>query len=67
MWKGLKVHAACYVARLYEISYVKEVERNKNNHNTVDLGHLSLISKELKVHSIYNADSNMKSLNYIKI
>ena len=25
------------------------------------------MSKELKVHSIYNVDSNMKTLNYIRI
>ena len=29
MSKGSKVHTACYVVRLYEISYVKGVERNK--------------------------------------
>ena len=29
MSKGLKVHVACYVARLYEISYVEGVERNE--------------------------------------
>ena len=40
------LHAAWYVARLYEISYVERVERNKNSHNTVDLRHLSLMSKE---------------------
>ena len=38
--KGSKVHAACCMLhgtlqRLYEISYVKRVERNKNSHNTV--------------------------------
>ena len=43
--------------------YVKGVERNKNSHNTVDLIHLSLMSKELKVHSIYNVDSNSKYSN----
>ena len=42
------LHAAWYVARLYEISYVEGVERNKNSHNTVDLRHLSLMSKESK-------------------
>ena len=57
------LHAAWYVARFYEISYVKGVERNKNSHNTVDLRHLSLMSKELKVHSIYNVDSNSKYPN----
>ena len=66
MSKGLKLHAAWYVARLYEISYVayvKRVERNKNSHNTVDLRHLSLMSKESKVHLIYNVDSNSKYSN----
>ena len=29
MSKGSKLYAACYVARLYEISYVKGVKRNK--------------------------------------
>ena len=57
MLKGSQLHAAWYVARFYEISYVKGVERNKNSHNTVDLRHLSLMPKESKVHSIYNVDS----------
>ena len=57
------LHAASYVARLYEISYVELVERNKNSHNTVDLRHLSLMSKESKVHLIYNVDSNSKYSN----
>ena len=57
------LHAAWYVARLYEISNVKGVERNKNTHNTVDLRHLSLMSKESKVHLIYNVDSNSKYSN----
>ena len=48
MSKGLKVHAAWYLARLYEISYVERVKRNKNSHNKVDLRHLSLMSKESK-------------------
>ena len=66
--KGVKstccmLHAAWYLARLYEISYVERVKRNKNSHNTVDLRHLSLMSKESKVHSIYNVDSNSKYLN----
>ena len=30
----------------------KESKEIKNSYNTVDLGHLSLMSKELKVHSI---------------
>ena len=61
--RNFMLHAAWYVARLYEISYVKGVERNKNSHNTVDLRHLSLMSKESKVHSIYNVDSNSKYSN----
>ena len=55
--------AAWYVARLYKISYIEGVKRNKNSHNTVDLRHLSLMSKESKVHSIYNVDSNSKFSN----
>ena len=54
------LHAAWCLARLYKISYVKGVKRNKNSYNTVDLRHLSLMSKESKVHSIYNVDSNSK-------
>ena len=57
------LHAAWYVARFYKISYVKGVKRNKKSHNTVDLKHLSLMSKESKVHLIYNVDSNSKYLN----
>ena len=63
MSKGSKLHAAWYVARLYEISYAEGVERNKDSHNTVDLRHLSLMLKELKVHLIYNVDSNSKYSN----
>ena len=57
------LHAAWYLARFYKMSYVEGVERNKNNHNIVDLRHLSLMSKESKVHSNYNVDSNSKYLN----
>ena len=57
------LHAAWYVARLYKIPYVEGAERNKNSHNTVDLRHLSLLSKESKGHSIYNVDSNSKYSN----
>ena len=57
------LHAAWYLAKFYKISYVKGVERNKNSHDTVDLRHLSLISKESKVHSICNVDSNSKYSN----
>ena len=67
MLKGLKGHAACNVARLYEISHVEGVERNNNRHNRLDLGHLILMSKESKVHSIYTVDPNIKSSNYMKI
>ena len=51
------LHAALYVARFYKISYIEGVKRNKNSHNTVDLRNLSLMSKESKVHSIYNVQS----------
>ena len=51
--KGSKVDAACNVARLYKISYVKGVKRNELLHNTLDLRYLSLMSKESKVHLIY--------------
>ena len=57
------LHAAWYLARFYKMSYVEGVERNKNTHNIVDLRHSSLMSKESKVHSIYNVDSNSKYLN----
>ena len=57
------LHAAWYDARFYEISYVEVVERNKNSHNTVNLRYLSLMSKESKVHLIYNVDSNSKYSN----
>ena len=61
------LHAAWYVARLYKISYVERVERNKNSHNTVDLRNLSLMSKESKGHSIYNVHSNSKYSNWGRI
>ena len=52
--KGVKTSCCMHVCcRLYKISYVEGVKRNKNSHNTVDLRHLSLISKESKVHSKY--------------
>ena len=57
------LHAAWYITRFYEISYVEGVERNENSHNTVDLRHLSLMSNESKVNSIYNVDSNSKNSN----
>ena len=41
----------------------EELKEIKNSHNTVDLRHLSLMSKESKVHLIYNVDSNSKYLN----
>ena len=42
---------------------VEGVKRNKKTPNIVDLRHLSLMSKESKVHSIYNVDSNSKYSN----
>ena len=63
MSKGSKLHAAWYLAWLCKISYVEEVARNKNSTNTVDLRHSFLMSKDSKVHSIYNVDSNSKYLN----
>ena len=65
MLKGSKLHTACCMVccKVVKISYVEGVKRNKNSHNTVDLRHLSLMSKESKVHSIYNVDSNSKYLN----
>ena len=57
------LHAAGYLARLYEISYVERVKTNKNSHNIIDLRHLSPMLKESKVHSIYNVDSNSRYLN----
>ena len=65
MLKGSKLHAACCMVccKVVQIPYVKGVERNKNSHNTVDLRHLSLMSKESKGHSIYNVDSNSKYSN----
>ena len=63
MSKGSKLHAAWYLVRLYKISYVEGVKRNKNSHNTVELRHLSLMLKETKVHLIYNVDSNSKYSN----
>ena len=56
------LHAAWYLARFYKM-YVEGVERNKKTHNIVDLRHLSLMSKESKVHSIYNVDSYSKYSN----
>ena len=59
------LHAAWYLARLYEISYVKRVERNKNSHNTVDLRHLSLMSKGLKVHAAWYL-ARLYEISYVK-
>ena len=68
MLKGSKLHAACCMLHgmlqgCTKYPYVEGVERNKNSHNTVDLRHLSLMSKESKGHLIYNVDSNSKYLN----
>ena len=59
------VHAMLQGCTKYPM--LKESKEIKNSHNTVDLRHLSLMSKELKVHSIYNVHSNMKTSNYMKI
>ena len=59
------VHAMLQGCTKYPMS--KELKEIKNSHNTVDLRHLSLMSKELKVHSIYNVHSNTKTSNYMKI
>ena len=59
------VHAMFQGCTKYPIS--KESKEIKNSHNTVDLRHLSLMSKELKFHSIYNVHSNTKTSNYMKI
>ena len=59
------LHAMLQGCTKYPMS--KELKEIKDSHNTIDLRHLSLMSKESKVHLIYNVDSNMKSLNYIKI
>ena len=64
--KGVKsaycmLHAMLQGCTKYPMS--KESKEIKNSHNTVDLRHLSLMSKESKVHSIYNVDSNSKYSN----
>ena len=46
--RNYMLHAAWYLTRLYKI-HVEGVKINKNSHNTIDLRHLSLMSKELKV------------------
>ena len=68
--KGVK-SASCMLHAILQgrtkYPMLKESKEIENSHNIVNLRHLSLLSKESKVHSIYNVDSNMKSLNYIKI
>ena len=59
------LHAMLQGCTKYPMS--KELKEIKNSHNTVDLKHLSLMSKESKVHLIYNVHSNMKTSNYMKI
>ena len=61
------LHAACNVARLYEISYVKGVECPFDIHCVTAVFLMLLMSRESKVHLIYNVASNTKSLNYMKI
>ena len=50
------LHAMLQGCTKYPMS--KELKEIKDSHNTVDLRHLSLMSKESNVHSIYNVDSN---------
>ena len=51
----------------------KELKEIKNSHNAVDLRHLSLMSKESKVHSIdimlqlyYSCQKSQKSIQFTK-
>ena len=54
MLEVLKVHATWNITRLYEISNVEGVQRNKNKHKRLHLRHLFLLSKVLKVlYTIY--------------
>ena len=64
--KGVK--SACCMLHVMLQGYIKyhmlkESKEIKNSHNTVDLRYLSLMSKESKVHLIYNVDTNSKYLN----
>ena len=54
MLEVLKVHAAWNIIKLYEISNIEGVQRNKNKHERLHLRHLFLLSKVLKVlYTIY--------------
>ena len=57
------VETTCCIVCCKVLRNIEGVERNKNSHNTVDLRHLCLMSKESKVHSIYNVDFNSKYSN----
>ena len=60
MLKGSKLHAAWYVARFYEISYVEGVERNKNDVVTL----LHMLAREMM--SLVNKSADWTP-NYHKI
>ena len=64
--KGVKttccmLHAMLQGCMKYPMS--KESKEIKNSHNTVDLRHLFLMSKESKVLLLYNVYSNSKYSN----
>ena len=72
MSKGSKLHAACCVLHgmlqgCTKYPMLKESKEIKiaiiKVEIKVDLRHLCLMSKESKVHSIYNVDSNSKYSN----
>ena len=67
--KQVLLHAMLQGYMKYPMS--KESKEIKNSHNTVDLRHLSLISKESKVHSIdimlqlyYSCRRSQKSIQF---
>ena len=74
--KGVKtaccmLHSMLQGCMKYPMS--NESKEIKNSHNTVDLRHLSLMSKELKVHSIdimlqlyYSCQRSQKSIQFKK-
>ena len=61
--EGVETTCCMVCCKVVQNILCRRSERNKNSHNTVDLRHLSLVLKELKVHSIYNVDSNSKYSN----
>ena len=60
------MHAACNVVRLYKIPHVEGVKRNINKQNRLDLRHLFLMSKVLKV-QCYMLDAASYTVNYKEI